>query len=321
MLEFQKRRVLRLFVLLLGLSVPVFAGAREITLKSDVPFRFVAYGDTRFTDRKRVDVSNAEVRQTLVRAITDASPSFICISGDLVRKGDSSQDWRVWDEEIVAWRDRSIPIFPVLGNHDLRGNMTRALTNYFERFPEIQRSRYYSVRAANILVLVLDSSLPELTGPQGEWLRDRLAHLDDVKFVVLILHHPPYTTSSPNITGGGHGARQQETKLAQWLESKQVRTRARFVVFAGHVHNYEHYEHGGVQYFVTGGGGAHPYKVARSEKEPRSDQKINYHYLTADVENRKMIITMNRLVMNHGKATWTQPDKVAIEVPDTTAKE
>ena len=315
MLKFLKRRAFRLVLPLFVLSAALFADEHEITLKLDVPFRFVAYGDTRFTDRKRVNVSNAKVRQTLVQGITDASPSFICLSGDIVAKGDSSQDWRVWDEEVAAWRARSIPVFPVLGNHDLRGDTNRALTNYFERFPEIHKNRYYT------LVLVLDSSLPELSGPQGDWLRDRLDHLGDVNFVVFVLHHPPYTMSSPNMTGAGHGARQQETKLAQWLESRQERMRARFVVFAGHVHNYEHYQHGGVQYFVTGGGGAHPHNVARAKTGALPNQKINYHYLTVEIENRKMTITMNRLVMNYGEAVWTQPDKVTIDVSDQTAQE
>jgi hypothetical protein len=40
------------------------------------------------------------------------------------------------------------------------------------------------------------------------------------------------------------------------LEVRQSYTRARFAVFTGHVHNYERHEHGGVTYFVTGGGGA-----------------------------------------------------------------
>ena len=42
------------------------------------------------------------------------------------------------------------------------------------------------------------------------------------------------------------------------LEERQAHARARIVVFSGHVHNYERHEHGGVTYFVSGGGGAPP---------------------------------------------------------------
>ena len=71
-------------------------------------------------------------------------------------------------------------------------------------------------------------------------------------FVFIVLHHPPYTSSSDAKTfGGGHSARSQEQKLAKTLEARQQNLRARIVVFSGHVHNYERHEHGGVTYFVT----------------------------------------------------------------------
>ena len=67
-----------------------------------------------------------------------------------------------------------------------------ALGNYFQRFPDLKNSRYYSVRAANSLTLVLDSSLDEAGGPQDQWLADKLDHVTaDVDFVFLMFHHPP----------------------------------------------------------------------------------------------------------------------------------
>ena len=63
-------------------------------------------------------------------------------------------------------------------------------------FPDLKNSRYYSVRAANTLMLVLDSSLDEISGPQGQWLTQEFDHLpSDVDFVFIVLHHPPYTSS------------------------------------------------------------------------------------------------------------------------------
>jgi 3',5'-cyclic AMP phosphodiesterase CpdA len=310
-----------LIVLLAALGPYVFGQAREINLALQTPFRFVAYGDTRFTNPKKKDVSNPVARRALVEAIADADPAFISIGGDLVYKGDSAEDWKQWDEETAAWKTRSLRVFPALGNHDLRGDENTALANYFRRFPELQNSRYYSARAANLLMLMLDSSLPELSGAQGQWLRDQLDHVPaSISFVAIVLHHPPYTNSHTTITGSGHKARSQEERLAQWLEARQQSLRPRLVVFAGHVHNYERYEHGGVVYFVTGGGGAHPYPVARSPDDPLFGRKVNYHYLLVEVEASKMTITMNRLGMRGSQATWTQPDKVVIDVPPTNTK-
>jgi calcineurin-like phosphoesterase family protein len=315
-------RAFRLFLLLAALSSFLFGQAREISLSLHTPFRFVAYGDTRFTNPNRTSVSNGVLRRDLIAAIAEINPAFISIGGDLVYKGDSSEDWRIWSDETAPWRERSIPVFPALGNHDLRGNQTKALANYFSHFPELENSRYYSVRVANTLMLVLDSSFDELSGARGQWFRDKIDRLPpEINFVVVVLHHPLYTNSHLSIAGSGHEARAQEKKLAQWLESKQQVTRARFVVFTSHVHNYERYERGGVVYFVTGGGGAHPYAVSRQAGDPLSDEKVNYHYLLVEVEASKMSITMNRLAMKDGKPIWTQPDRKQIEVPGASAKE
>jgi Icc-related predicted phosphoesterase len=315
-------RVFRLVFFLTALPPFLLGQAREITLGLQTPFRFVAYGDTRFTNPKKKNVSDPVARRALVEAITGAYPAFISIGGDLVHKGDSAEDWKIWSEETAPWRAQHVPVFPVLGNHDLRGNRARALANYFSHFPDLQNSRYYSVRAANMLILVLDSSLEELSGTQGQWFREQFDHLPaTINFVIVVLHHPPYTNSHTTITGSGHEVRTQEKQLAQWLEARQRDMRARIVVFAGHVHNYERQEHGGVAYFVTGGGGAHPYSVARPNDDPLSDQRVNYHYLLVEVEASKITITMNRLGIKDGKATWTQPDKSEIVVQGTAAKE
>ena len=292
-----------------------------LNLKVSVPFRFVAYGDTRFTDPRDTEASNPKVRRALVQAIAETHPAFISIGGDISYNGNDVNDWKVWDSETAVWRDGKIPLYPALGNHDLHGNQQVALANYFARFPELNNSRYYSVRAANTLMLVLDSSIDELSGAQGEWLTQHLNTLPaDVDFVLLVLHHPPYTSSSDEKKyGGGHSARHPEAMLAKMLESRQQQMRARIVVFSGHVHNYERHEHGGVTYFVTGGGGAHAYPIERSPDDPFRDKNINYHYLLADVSPNRLKVTMYRLDLANGKTTWTRPDEVNIAVHSAIA--
>jgi acid phosphatase type 7 len=257
----------------------------------------------------------------LVKAIAEVNPAFICFTGDIVYNGYDTNDWKVWDSETSIWREKKIPIYPALGNHDLHGDPKVALGNYFERFPELRGSRYYSVRAANALILVLDSSQEELSGPQGTWLAGRLDHVPaDVDFVFLMFHHPPYTSSSDaKLFGGGHSARASEKALAKMLEERQARARFRMVVFNGHVHNYERHEHGGITYFVTGGGAAHAYPISRAQDDPFQSKEVNYHYLLVQVDQKQLTVTMNRLDLSSGKAVWTQPDSVRITVPTAAA--
>ena len=309
------------FVLLLLVAPSLFAQTQPVELHSQTrtPFRFVVYGDTRFTDPANTKAASPPVRRALVQAIAEADPAFISVGGDIAYNGDDRNDWKVWDSETEAWRQLHITVYPALGNHDLHGNQRMALENYFQRFPALQNNRYYSVRAANTLMLVLDSSLDETSGPQGEWLENKLDSVPpDVDFVFLVLHHPPYTASSDRALGGGHSARHPEQLLAQALEERQGRVHARFVVFSGHVHNYEHQEHNGVTYFVTGGGGARPYPVERTPNDPLNGKSINYHYLLVEVDHGTLKITMHRLDLTSGAAVWTQPDSVAISVQAAT---
>jgi acid phosphatase type 7 len=158
----------------------------------------------------------------LVQAIADARPAFVSIGGDIVYHGDDANDWKTWDVETAIWHKHGIAMYPVLGNHDLSGGKL-ALDNYFQHFPELKNGRYYAVRAGNALLLVLDSSLAELSGPQGEWFANKLdATPSDVEFVFILLHHPPYTSSSDEkVYGGGHSARSEEQELGQMLEQRQ----------------------------------------------------------------------------------------------------
>lgn len=286
----------------------------ELKLHLSVPFRFVAYGDTRFTDPQDTEAANPVVRRMLVQAIADVHPAFISIGGDIAYNGNDANDWKVWDSETAVWRVNKIPLFPALGNHDLHGDKNIALANYFARFPELRKSRYYSIVGANILMLVLDSSLDELSGPQGEWLRQELNTISpDVDFILVVLHHPPYTSSSDaKKYGGGHSARSPEQMLAKMLETRQQNLHARIVVIAGHVHNYERHEHGGVTYFVTGGGGAHAYPIERAPDDLFQSNKINYHYLLAEVDRGRLNFTMNRLDLSSGKPVWSRPDAVVL---------
>ena len=296
-------------------SVPQAPVALE--LKIPATFRFVAYGDTRFHDPRDMQAANPAIRKALVAAIDKENPAFISIGGDIVYNGENPKDWQVWDSETAVWREHKIPVFPALGNHDLEGNESRALGNYFAHFPEIQNSRYYSVRTENTLMLVLDSSLDENAGPQGEWLRTQLDHLpDSADFVFLVFHHPPYTSSTGHsIFREGHSARTSEQVLAKALEERQQHTRARFIFFNGHVHNYERHQHGGITYFVTGGGGAHPYLVVRRPDDLYKDPGVNYHYLLAAVDHNRLTVTMHKVSIENGKEIWSQPDSVTIVAP------
>src|SRR5215471_21248802 len=78
------------------------AQTTSVDLNYDVkaPFRFIAYGDTRFHDPRDANAANPLVRVALVQAIAGANPAFVCMTGDIVYNGNDADDWKMWDNEI-----------------------------------------------------------------------------------------------------------------------------------------------------------------------------------------------------------------------------
>ena len=317
----QSRKSLFLLVAcLLTVVTPAVAQTQpaDIHLNQNNRVHFIAYGDTRFTDPSDTNAANPQARRELVKAIANANPEFVTFGGDITYNGNDPNDWKVYDKETAAWNEKHIRVYPALGNHDLHGDPKVSLANYFQRYPDLDHSLYYSVSTGNVLMLTLDSAMDETSGAQGDWLKSKMDSVPaNVDFVVLVLHHPPYTSSSDDKNlGGGHSARPAELALARFLEERQKKMRASIVVFAGHVHNYEHHEHGGVTYFVTGGGGAHAYPITRQPTDLFQSKEINYHYIDVKVEPGKMVAIMNRVEFKNGVAVWTQPETVTIPAPN-----
>jgi Icc-related predicted phosphoesterase len=312
-----------------SLAIPVI-----VLQPARYPFTFVGFGDTRFTNPSDKLNSNAVARRAVVDRIADEKPQFLLINGDLVFNGDNTGDWAVYDRETAKLRDAGIKIFPVLGNHDLgddesgaftsyfhrflralknyhsRRRWSDALADYFQRFPEIQERRWYSLRAGNVLLFMLDSNSDQNPGSaQRQWLDDSLSAVPrEVDFVVLVMHHPPYTKCSEVPSGDGHTARPQELLLAKMLEERQKTLRARIVVLAGHVHNYERYQHDGIMYIVSGGGGATPYFPQRSPDDFYTGTGPTYHYCKFTVDHGSLKFQMVKLDLNESMANWTTQD-------------
>jgi Icc-related predicted phosphoesterase len=312
------RRVLQFLlfcIVLLTFSAAATAQAPAVALKVDVhaPFNFIAYGDIRFLNPSDTRTSDPVRRKLLVDKIASEKPAFLLISGDLVANGSDERQWKVFDEETTPIRNAGIKIFPALGNHDLRGDLPVALNNYFQRFPDLQKSRYYSLRAGSVMIFTLDSSLDHPGGEEMQWFDHQIETLpDDVRFVVIQLHHPPLTRSHDLAFGGGHSPRPPEQEMASFIESRAAQSKAKFVVVAGHVHNYERYERNGVTYVVTGGGGATPYMINREPNDYYKDPGASYHYCRFEVGLTKLTMHMIKLDWDGKNANWPERDSFEI---------
>lgn len=279
--------------------------------------KLVAYGDIRFTDPEDTQHTNVIARRALLEKIAVEKPNALLISGDIPYRGGNSSDWQVADTELKQLWNAKIRLYPALGNHEfMGGSENEALRNWWKRFPDLDGKRWYSVLFGNCYFIVLDSdSKIDDTDPQGRWLTGQLAHLPvEVDFVFVITHHPPYTDSHDHIMPGlGHSARKQEKQLAARLEQLQPRTRARIISIAGHVHNYERFEHASVTYIVSGGGGATPYVFDRSgDDKYQGGNGVNYNYVRLDIDGTRLKGTMVRLNLDSGRGKFEDKDSFEV---------
>ena len=281
------------------------------------PLRIIVYGDTRFTDPNETSATNPKVRRWLVDKIAQERPDAVLVSGDVPWHGGVANDYDVYRAETKVWRDAHLFIYPALGNHELIGIERECLENWWNAFSELRGRRWYSVKLGDsVYILNLDSNSSLLPGSkQIEWIRTQLDHLPaSVRFVFFNLHHPPVVDVQPR-GDANHNGRPNEHALAEFLAQAPEKSRARFVVAAGHIHNYERFYQDGIVYIVSGGGGATPRPIVRLPADLYQDSSFpNYHYVKFVENGNRFVATMIRVADPDGAAPqWEEKDH--FEVP------
>lgn len=207
------------------------------------------YGDTR---------THPEVHQELVEQVKDLEFSAVLFTGDMNQRGTKQSEYDSFKSIISPLK---VPFYPVRGNHE------RDLELYLKNFPLPNSMSYYSfaLKQEALKVIVVDSNLDLKPGSaQYKWLVSELEQAADP--VILMLHHPVFSS-------GYHG---DELGLQWFLPSLLAKYRIAAVI-SGHEHSFEHLRYEGVDYFVTGGGGA----PLREQKKPNPNSlffRKSHHY-------------------------------------------
>ena len=254
------------------------------------PIHLVAYGDMRFTDPGVTSGTNPRVRKWLAEKIAEVSPQVLLLTGDMPFTGGDFRDWLNFQSETAGWREHHILQLPTIGTHEIRGSETAGIENYLKNFPSTGGHRYYSALLGNIEVISLDmTSSCASTDPQARWFAAQLDHLPQQTDFLFILFHVPWV-ADPQTRLLVHVPSPGAVVMRGILETRLKRIRAKVVVFNGHIHNYERFERNGVEYVVTGGGGAEPYPLLlRGRADLYRDTGFPvYHYLTVDVDGRNL---------------------------------
>ena len=260
--------------------------------------RMVAYGDSRFTDPSVTQGTNPRVRKWLAERIALEHPSVLLLTGDTPYTGAKDADWAAFRSETTAWRENEILVLPTTGNHEIYGGYKPGIENYLKNFPAIHGYRHYSALLGNVEVVALDCTVGgDASSDQAEWFAAQLSHLPTQVQFLLILYHIPWVADKQSQIFVNLPSK-DALVLRNILEAHLPAIHARVMVFNGHIHNYERFERRGVEYVVTGGGGAQPYPLLfRGRGDLYRDTGFPvYHYLTLDVTDRKLHAVMWKVV-------------------------
>ena len=277
------------------------------------PLTFIAYGDQRFTDLTNTRATDPRIRNWLIQQIAAEHPAAVILNGDVPLAGDVENDYAVYHSETQPWRDAHLRIFPALGNHEFHGDAQQCLNNWWKAFPEMKNRRWYSLQLGpRIYVLALDSDaslLPD--SKQAQWLEKQIAALPaSVDFVVITMHHPPVADVQQHLEIS-HNPRPNEIALRDYLSKTAPQIHARFLISAGHIHNYERNIVDDVTYLVAGGGGAKPVFVERTPGDQyKSALFPNYHFVKLTLEKDRLRGTMYRV-------SNPEAETLALEPKDT----
>jgi predicted phosphodiesterase len=241
----------------------------------DSGFTFAVIGDS---GRGRKD-------QLAVAALLERlKPDLILHTGDVVYP---SGEERHYDRRFFVPYGRllkEVPIFPVLGNHDLeRGNGAAYLENFHSpRNDPRGTGRYYSFDWGNAHFVALSSELYHGDGSdspeeQKAWLERDLRETRQ-PWKIVYFHRPIYSSSK-------HGS---DEGIREDLEPVLIRHEVD-LVFSGHDHAYERtVPIRGVTYVVSGGGGKRLYPAGRSEWTAFS--KSTHHAVLVRIDGERLYL-------------------------------
>lgn len=278
-------------------GAPIYAGFGEVdpTRKT-----FIVVGDTQSTSgwefwRER----NDRERKRIVEEITRREPAFVIHVGDLTTRGSSEKHWQEFDQLHQGLRERKVPYFPILGNHEFYGKDEKALALFFARFPHLERRRWYSFAWNGVGFVLLDSNFSKLDAlerhRQQGWYRRELERFENdpkIHFILAFCHEPPFTNS--RVVGPN---KESQKDFAEPF----LRFRKTLLFFSGHSHSYERFERGGKSFVVTGGGGGPRHRLITDLRRQRwidlySGPEIRFfHFCEVEVEGRALRFRVLRL--------------------------
>lgn len=225
----------------------------ETSGRENIPY-FIILGDPQIDNPPRQYVEdNYNAVRDIFRQIAKENPAFLFLLGDLVFAGEIESYWKKFDHLISPVREKQIPAYSVLGNHEYFSYPHNMFKYFFARFPHLEQNTFFELGFGNCRILALNSNFGSLPKKEQQdqvmWYRDRLDALEkdsSVASVIVACHHPPYSNSD----AAGDDANVQLDFVNPFVTAKKTK-----LFVCGHSHAYEHFIIEGKHFINSGGAG------------------------------------------------------------------
>ncbi len=236
---------------------------------SGEPFFFIQLSDPQFgmfADNRNF-VQETVNFEFAVATVNRLKPAFVVITGDLVNK--AGDDGQIAEFKRIAGKvDPAIPLYNVVGNHDIENVPTPAtLAAYTNQFgPD-----YYSFRHGNFAGVVINSIVihsPQQTtnhlSEQERWLRAELERLREngARHLVVFQHHPWFLKTPDEPDQYFNIPRERRASYLSLFHERGVK-----YLFSGHYHRNAAARDGEIEAITTG-------PVGRPQDEDKSGLRV-----------------------------------------------
>jgi hypothetical protein len=232
---------------------------------SGKPVRFVAWGDSGDGGRRQM---------ALLEQMHSVPFDLMLVLGDVAYEHGERAELEDNFFGVYRGLTRSLPVYPVAGNHDYATEHAAPLLEAFvlpENGAPDALERFYSFDWGDVHFVGLDTERIDAT--QAAWLDADLA-ANERPWTVVYAHKPPWSS-------GEHGATPAfQARFVPILDRHRVA-----LVLAGHDHDYERIQRiGSTHYVISGGGGRETRDVAWSPLTAHAQAVIHFVYVTADAD-------------------------------------
>ena len=222
---------------------------------TDSSYRYIVMGDSR---------SNWDLWLNMIKHLDSLIPKpvFVINSGDIVPRGYAREFHEYYIPPLLK---TEIPFFVAIGNHGTGDDDVAHA--YRHLFGDMSLNYYFDYGKARYVFIdnASNASSPEKT---LEWLDKTLAETPKGYRKYVAAHKPPTTVKKWVYHAWGD----EESKIFTDLMTKHHVAE----VYLGHIHAYSTAMHGGVNYTISGGGGA----GLHDRYGPRGNV---HHYVICDV--------------------------------------